>query len=186
MPPMARVGHADSLNPMDLHAPRGAVQYEFGKLALEIALHLEQLQPQHLGVDHDRIGRTGSGREDQIDEVVGLDAGLDPPATAWWRSVAAAALPTPIRSAMRPWTRAARRSAERPSAQSRPLGFSPFIDAVRRPVGPVVFGRLELRTGRVSIWPASAEYLQPFWTHVPDLLRRPYLLPKFPVLGLQR
>jgi hypothetical protein len=42
------------------------------KLAFEIGLHLEQLQPEHLGVRDEWIGATVPDRDRLIDEVVGL------------------------------------------------------------------------------------------------------------------
>src|SRR5262245_40802154 len=59
MPPMARVRHADALDPVDLGPARRAVQDELPELALEIALHVQELEPEHLRADDDRFGRVG-------------------------------------------------------------------------------------------------------------------------------
>lgn len=42
---------------MDVEAAIRAVEGEVLKLALEVGLHLEQLNPQHLGVDHEWTDR---------------------------------------------------------------------------------------------------------------------------------
>jgi hypothetical protein len=46
VPPVARVRHADALDPANLLATGGAVEDELGEFALQIALHLQQLEPE--------------------------------------------------------------------------------------------------------------------------------------------
>jgi hypothetical protein len=58
---------------MNVETALGAVQRPRLELALEIRLHLQELEPQHLRVDRDRmIASTGSLRF--IDELIGLAA----------------------------------------------------------------------------------------------------------------
>jgi hypothetical protein len=58
-----------------------AVEDEVFELALEVGLHLQELEPKHLGVDGDRmIASTGSLRF--VDELVGLDGLLGDGGTA--------------------------------------------------------------------------------------------------------
>jgi hypothetical protein len=57
---------------MHVEAALRAVEGEILELALEVRLHLEELEPEHLRVNRDRvIASTGSLRF--IDELVGLD-----------------------------------------------------------------------------------------------------------------
>jgi hypothetical protein len=83
------VGHVTHLDPVD-----DLVQVEAAcRFSFRAARYLQQLEPEHLRVDHDRTGRTGSGREDKIDQVVGFGGcagSLDP---------ASRPRPRPIRSA---------------------------------------------------------------------------------------
>jgi len=61
----------ETAHPVDVQTAPRAVDREVLKLAFEVGLHLEQLEPQHLRVDRDRmIASTGSLRF--IDEIVGL------------------------------------------------------------------------------------------------------------------
>jgi len=46
---------AEPRDPMHLEAALGAVQHPRLELALEIGLHLQQLEPEHLRVDSDRV-----------------------------------------------------------------------------------------------------------------------------------
>jgi hypothetical protein len=56
---------------MNVEAASGAVEGEILELALEVGLHLQELEPEHLGVDGDRvIASTSSLR--LVDELVGL------------------------------------------------------------------------------------------------------------------
>ena len=57
---------------MHVEAALRAVEGEVLELTLQIGLHLEELEPEHLRVDGDRmIASTGSLRF--VDEIVGLD-----------------------------------------------------------------------------------------------------------------
>ena len=57
---------------MNVEAAPGAAEGEILELALEIGLHLQQFEAEHLRVDGDRmIASTGSLRF--VDELVGLD-----------------------------------------------------------------------------------------------------------------
>src|SRR4029453_16981203 len=59
-------------DPMHVQAALRTVEDEDLELALEIGLHLQELEPEHLRVDGDRmIASTGSLR--LVDELVGLD-----------------------------------------------------------------------------------------------------------------
>jgi hypothetical protein len=42
---------AETADPMNVEAAPGAVEGEILELALEVGLHLEELEPEHLGVD---------------------------------------------------------------------------------------------------------------------------------------
>jgi hypothetical protein len=56
---------------MNVEAAPGAVEREILELALEVSLHLQELEPEHLGVDGDRmIASTSSLR--LVNELVGL------------------------------------------------------------------------------------------------------------------
>ena len=56
---------------MHVEAALGAVRHPGLEFALEVGLHLQQLDPEHLRVDHDRvIASSGGGRF--VDELVGL------------------------------------------------------------------------------------------------------------------
>jgi hypothetical protein len=58
-------------HPMNVEAALGAVEGEVLELALEVGLHLQELEPEHLRVDRDRmIASTGSLR--LVDELVRL------------------------------------------------------------------------------------------------------------------
>ena len=57
---------------MNVQAALRAVEDEVLKLVFEIGLHLEQFQPEHLGVDHERIRAAVPERDRLVDEVVGL------------------------------------------------------------------------------------------------------------------
>jgi hypothetical protein len=50
----------ETTHPMHIEAALGAIEGEVLKLTFEIGLHLEQLQPEHLGVGDERIGPTVS------------------------------------------------------------------------------------------------------------------------------
>jgi hypothetical protein len=57
---------------MDIQAALRAVEGEVLELAFEVGLHLQELEPEHLRVDRDRmIASTRSLR--LVDELVGLD-----------------------------------------------------------------------------------------------------------------
>lgn len=74
---------------MDFHAASGAVEDELAEFLLEVALHLQQLEPEHLRVDHDRVGAAKAGSE-RLVEASG------PIATRWrskWRRVDAGHYP---------------------------------------------------------------------------------------------
>lgn len=54
---------AGTAHPMHVEAALGAVQRPGLKLALDVGFHLEELEPEHLGVDSDRmIASSGSLR----------------------------------------------------------------------------------------------------------------------------
>jgi hypothetical protein len=73
MPPVPRVPHADALDPVDLHAAGCAVEHPSPEFSLEVGLHPQELEPQHLRVDRNRvIASTSSLR--LVDELVGLAA----------------------------------------------------------------------------------------------------------------
>jgi hypothetical protein len=56
---------------MNVETAPGAVEGEILELALEVGLHFQELEPEHLAVDGDRmIASTGSLRF--VDEIVGL------------------------------------------------------------------------------------------------------------------
>jgi hypothetical protein len=57
---------------MNVEAAPGAVEGEVLELALEVGLHLEQFEPEHLGVDGDRMFASNSSLR-LVDELVGLD-----------------------------------------------------------------------------------------------------------------
>lgn len=59
MSPMARCDPA-AADPMNVQAALGAVEGEVLKLAFEVGLHVQQLQPKHLGVNDQRIGAARS------------------------------------------------------------------------------------------------------------------------------
>ena len=64
---------AEPRHPMHVEAALRAVQRPCLELALEVGLHLEELEPEHLRMDGDRmIASTGSLRF--VNEVIGLDA----------------------------------------------------------------------------------------------------------------
>jgi hypothetical protein len=50
-----------------------AVQNELPKLPLQIRLHFQQLEAEHLGVNHQGLVSGDPGREDLVHELVGLD-----------------------------------------------------------------------------------------------------------------
>jgi hypothetical protein len=61
----------EAADPMNVEAALRTVEGEVLELALEVDLHLQQLEPRHLRVDGDRmIASSGGGR--LIDEFVGL------------------------------------------------------------------------------------------------------------------
>jgi hypothetical protein len=63
--------HAEPRHPMHVEAALRAVEGEVLELALEVGLHLQELEPEHLRVDCDRmIASTSSLRF--VDELVGL------------------------------------------------------------------------------------------------------------------
>jgi hypothetical protein len=63
--------HAEPADPMHVETTPGAVEGEILELALEVGLHLQELEPEHLRVDRDRvIASTSSLR--LVDELVGL------------------------------------------------------------------------------------------------------------------
>jgi hypothetical protein len=71
--PMSPVPGLDSqsAHPMHVHAASRAVENEVLQFALEVGLHVQELEPKHLGVDGDRmIASTGSLR--LVDELIGL------------------------------------------------------------------------------------------------------------------
>ena len=71
MPPVPRVGHVDTLNPVDLRAAGFAVEDPGRKFPIQVGPHLQELEPEHLRVDRDRvIASTGSLR--LVDELVRL------------------------------------------------------------------------------------------------------------------
>jgi len=72
----------ETADPMHVEAALRAVEGEVLKLTFEIGFHLEELEPQHLRVDRDRvIASTSSLR--LVDEFFGLDGllgnGVDGP-----------------------------------------------------------------------------------------------------------
>jgi hypothetical protein len=73
MPPVPRL-HTETGNPVNVEAALGAVENEVLKLALEIGLHLQELEPEHLRVDGDRMrAAPGGGRlVDKLTRLGGL------------------------------------------------------------------------------------------------------------------
>jgi hypothetical protein len=57
---------------MNVEAALGAVEGEVLELALEIGLHVEELEPEHLRVGDERIGPTVPDLDRLVDELVGL------------------------------------------------------------------------------------------------------------------
>jgi hypothetical protein len=64
-------------DPMHIEAALRTVENEVLKVAFEIGLHLQQLQAEHLGVRHERIGAPYAYREHLVDQVVGLGGLVD-------------------------------------------------------------------------------------------------------------
>jgi len=73
MPPVPRL-HTETGNPVNVEAALGAVENEVLKLALEIGLHLQELEPEHLRADGDRVrAAPGGGRlVDKLTRLGGL------------------------------------------------------------------------------------------------------------------
>jgi hypothetical protein len=73
MPPVPRL-HTETGNPVNVEAALGSVENEVLKLALEIGLHLQELEPEHLRVDGDRMrAAPGGGRlVDKLTRLGGL------------------------------------------------------------------------------------------------------------------
>lgn len=63
----------ETRDPVDRPAAVGAVEDEPAELPLEVGLHLDQLQPQHLGVDRQRVRPAKARVQCLIHERVGLD-----------------------------------------------------------------------------------------------------------------
>jgi hypothetical protein len=59
---------------MDLTTTGRAVEDELAESFLEVSLHLEKLEPQHLCLDRDRMGAVQAGGESLIDQGIGLGA----------------------------------------------------------------------------------------------------------------
>jgi hypothetical protein len=57
---------------MHVEAALRAVEGEVLELALEVGLHLQELEPEHLGVDRDRMIASTSGLR-LVDELICLD-----------------------------------------------------------------------------------------------------------------
>jgi len=70
-------------------APR-AVEREVLELALEVGLHVQQLEPEHLGVGDERIGPAVAGADRLVDEGVGLRCLLSYNADGMFEDVALA------------------------------------------------------------------------------------------------
>ena len=49
-----------------------AVEDKVGEFALEVGLHVEELEPEHPRVDRDRMGTVEAGGDCLVDELVGL------------------------------------------------------------------------------------------------------------------
>ena len=52
-------GHAEATYPVHIQAALRAVEHEVLKLAFEVGLHVQELEPKHLRVDHQRVGACG-------------------------------------------------------------------------------------------------------------------------------
>jgi hypothetical protein len=57
---------------MHIEAAFRAVEREVLEFALEVGLHLQEFQPQHLGVGDERIGPAMLNPDQVVDEVVGF------------------------------------------------------------------------------------------------------------------
>jgi hypothetical protein len=55
-------GDAEPGDPMHPPTALGAVEDEFPEASLEVGLHLQELEPQHLRVDGDGVGAVEAGR----------------------------------------------------------------------------------------------------------------------------
>lgn len=73
---MPRPG-SQAWDPVDRATARRAVKHELSELPLKIALHVQKLEPEHLGVNGDRVRSTSARGQDLVDEVVSLDRLLD-------------------------------------------------------------------------------------------------------------
>lgn len=65
-------GHAKTADPMNVEPALRAVRRPRLELALEVSLHVQELQAQHLHVDDERIGPAVPDVDGLVDEVVGL------------------------------------------------------------------------------------------------------------------
>lgn len=71
MRPMTRPGPEPGY-PMNRSAAIRTVEDELAELALEVGLHVQELEPQHLRVDGQRMGPVEAGVKSLVDELVGL------------------------------------------------------------------------------------------------------------------
>jgi hypothetical protein len=69
--PMAR-RDAETADPMHIEAALRAVEAEVLELAFEVGLHLQELEPEHLGVGNERIGPAVPDVDRLVDERIGL------------------------------------------------------------------------------------------------------------------
>jgi hypothetical protein len=72
MPPVARISHADALDPMNVLTARGAVQDELAQFSLQIGHHFQKFQPDLFGSDRDGAIRGQPCFHRFIDDGVGL------------------------------------------------------------------------------------------------------------------
>jgi len=67
--PMAR-RDAETADPMHIEAALPAVEAEVLELAFEVGLHLQELEPEHLGVGNERIGATVADLDRLVHQLV--------------------------------------------------------------------------------------------------------------------
>jgi hypothetical protein len=65
---------AEARDPVNVEPALRAVEDEVLELSLEISLHLQELQAEHLGVDDQRIGPAVSDVDRLVDELLALAA----------------------------------------------------------------------------------------------------------------
>jgi len=74
--PVSR-GDAETGDLVNVEAALGAVEDERLEFALQLLLHVQQLEPEHLRVNGDRMGAVEPGVERLVDKVVGIRGLLD-------------------------------------------------------------------------------------------------------------